>query len=166
MHLGEGDLLVHWSGGDAITAIEVKHINRTNATQKRKKVREQALYYASVAKFKQSNDHPSVSALAVTNEAVNVVVRDMDYGVALAVVAKYWIKHVFGEYGSIARDITNGKYGEANKAREANGDVNKPASVLDNRVERLMESISRMLPCGQHWIHHTSTQPCESSCNW
>lgn len=158
MHLGQGDLLVHWSGGNAITAIEVKHINRTNPTQKRKKVREQALYYASVAKLKQRND--SVSALAVTNESVHVVVKDMDPIVALAVLAKSWRKHG-GEHGSIARE-----YGKANEAWEANGDVNKPASQLDNRVERLVESISKMLPCGQTWIRHTSTQPCESSCHW
>ena len=165
MHMGEGDLLVHWCGGGAITAIEVKHINRTNPTQKRKKVREQALYYASVAKFKQRHDHSSVSALAVTNEAVNVVVQDMDYGVALAVVAKHWKKHV-GKYAYIAREITNGTYGDANMAREANGDVNKPASLLDKRVQSLVRSISLMLPCGQYWIHHTSTKPCESSCHW
>jgi len=47
---GKGDLLA--IKGNLVYAVECKIINKTNATKKRKKVRDQALLYASFAKLR------------------------------------------------------------------------------------------------------------------
>ena len=51
-----------------IYAIECKYINRTNATKKRKKVKDQALIYASILKWKKP--HKIVKAYVFTNEGL------------------------------------------------------------------------------------------------
>ena len=51
-----------------IYAIECKYINRTNATRKRKKVKDQALIYASILKWKKP--HKIVKAYIFTNEGL------------------------------------------------------------------------------------------------
>lgn len=51
-----------------IYAIECKYINRTNATKKRKKVKDQALRYASIVKWKKPNK--IVKAYVFTNEGL------------------------------------------------------------------------------------------------
>jgi len=63
---GEMDL---WATkGSTIYEVECKFINRTNPTQKRKKVKEQALNYASILKWKYPDK--SVFAFACTNEGL------------------------------------------------------------------------------------------------
>lgn len=54
-----------------IYAVECKFINKTNPTRKRKKVKEQALLYASILKWK----HPDkiVKACTYTNEAWTII---------------------------------------------------------------------------------------------
>ena len=51
-----------------ICAIECKFINRTNPTKKRKKVKDQAVTYASIIKWKYP--HMEVRAYAYTNEGL------------------------------------------------------------------------------------------------
>lgn len=63
-HFGQGDILAR--KGDSILAIECKFINSKNRTKKRKKVKDQALIYASFAKLK--NPSSRVKGCWVTNE--------------------------------------------------------------------------------------------------
>lgn len=53
---------------NVICAIECKYINRTNATKKRKKVKVQAIIYASILKWKYPDRE--VRAYAYTNEGL------------------------------------------------------------------------------------------------
>lgn len=55
--------------GNVICAIECKYINKTNATKKRKKVKDQAIRYASILKWKYPNRE--VRAYAFTNEGLS-----------------------------------------------------------------------------------------------
>lgn len=52
--------------GNTIIAVECKYINRTNPTKKRKKVKNQAMMYASWMKCRNPNKH--VGAAIHTNE--------------------------------------------------------------------------------------------------
>lgn len=54
--------------GNVICAIECKYINSTNATKKRKKVKDQAIIYASILKWKYP--YREVRAYAYTNEGL------------------------------------------------------------------------------------------------
>jgi hypothetical protein len=54
--------------GNVICAIECKYINRTNATKKRKKVKDQAIIYASILKWKYPDQE--VRAYVYTNEGL------------------------------------------------------------------------------------------------
>ena len=75
---------------NVICSIECKYINRTNPTKKRKKVKDQAIIYASILKFKYPDK--VVRAYACTNEGLNYLgVIKMDKA---SHVAKKYFKHV------------------------------------------------------------------------
>ena len=65
-HYGKTDIIA--LKDQTIYAIECKYINKTNATRKRKKVKDQALRYASIVKY----EHPNkiVKAYVFTNEGL------------------------------------------------------------------------------------------------
>lgn len=64
MQYGEGDILA--TKDTTVLAIECKYINRKKRTQKRKKVKDQAMLYACYAKLKYPNS--TVYGIWATNE--------------------------------------------------------------------------------------------------
>ena len=75
---------------NVICSIECKYINSTNPTKKRKKVKDQAIIYASLLKFKYQDKE--VRAYACTNEGLNYLgVIKMDKANS---VAKKYFNHV------------------------------------------------------------------------
>lgn len=65
---GKGDILAMQN--EHALAIECKHINHTNATKKRKKVRDQAYLYASFVKLNPKYRSKCVRGCWLTNEEV------------------------------------------------------------------------------------------------
>jgi len=66
---GKTDIIA--TKGNIIYCVECKFINRTNPTKKRKKVKDQAVLYASIMKYKYRKDpNRRVFAFACTNEGI------------------------------------------------------------------------------------------------
>lgn len=63
---GRGDILA--TREDLVLAVECKHINSTNSTKKRKKVKDQAEVYAAFAKLRTIYKQKRVRGCWVTNE--------------------------------------------------------------------------------------------------
>ena len=81
---GKGDIFA--TKKHCILAVECKHINHTNKTKKRKKVRDQAILYASFAKIK--NPSKRVRGCWSTNETKEYT-SDIMYDGAMETIAKY-----------------------------------------------------------------------------
>lgn len=81
---GKGDIFA--AKKNCILAVECKHINRTNRTKKRKKVRDQAVLYASFAKIK--NPSKRVRGCWSTNETKEYT-SDIMYDDAMETIAEY-----------------------------------------------------------------------------
>lgn len=85
---GKSDLIAE--KGNVICEIECKYINKTNATKKRKKVREQALNYASLLKYKFTQK--IVKAYTFTNEEGLEFLGEISEKQSKARVRKYFVK--------------------------------------------------------------------------
>lgn len=81
---GKGDIFA--TNKNCILTVECKHINRTNRTKKRKKVRDQAVLYASFAKIK--NPSKRVRGCWSTNETKEYT-SDIMYDDAMETIAEY-----------------------------------------------------------------------------
>lgn len=84
---GKTDLIAE--KGNVICEIECKYINKTNATKKRKKVREQALNYASLLKY--TFTQKIVKAYTFTNEGLEFL-GEISEKQSKARVRKYFVK--------------------------------------------------------------------------